>query len=71
MSFYYAQWFILVLLEWKRFRPTPKDSTTVIIDFIILRAYRSGKEDNPLCAIYGFENTFMKLIRHLSFVDCS
>jgi hypothetical protein len=42
------------------------------IDFFPLnkRAYGSGKEDGPLCDVPGFENTRMKLLRHVSFVDC-
>ncbi|XP_071721079.1 eukaryotic translation initiation factor 2 subunit gamma-like [Rutidosis leptorrhynchoides] len=34
------------------------------------RAYGSGKEDNPPCEVPGFENSNMKLMRHVSFVDC-
>uniref|UniRef100_M4EP36 protein-synthesizing GTPase n=1 Tax=Brassica campestris TaxID=3711 RepID=M4EP36_BRACM len=34
------------------------------------KAYGSGKEDNPLCDVPGFENSKMKLLRHVSFVDC-
>ncbi|KAK8921100.1 hypothetical protein KSP39_PZI020323 [Platanthera zijinensis] len=34
------------------------------------KAYGSGKEDNPPCDVPGFENTKMKLLRHVSFVDC-
>ncbi|KAJ3676317.1 hypothetical protein LUZ60_003729 [Juncus effusus] len=34
------------------------------------KAYGSGKEDNPPCDVPGFENTRMKLLRHVSFVDC-
>ncbi|KAL8121565.1 hypothetical protein AgCh_018343 [Apium graveolens] len=34
------------------------------------RAYGSGKEDAPQCDVPGFENTKMKLLRHVSFVDC-
>lgn len=34
------------------------------------RAYGSGKEDSPLCDVSGFENCRMKLLRHVSFVDC-
>lgn len=34
------------------------------------RAYGSGKEDSPLCDVPGFENYRMKLLRHVSFVDC-
>ena len=34
------------------------------------KAYGSGKEDSPLCDFAGFENTRMKLLRHVSFVDC-
>nr|DAD48589.1 TPA_asm: hypothetical protein HUJ06_018526 [Nelumbo nucifera] len=34
------------------------------------KAYGSGKEDNPLCDVPGFENARMKLLRHVSFVDC-
>ncbi|XP_071715176.1 eukaryotic translation initiation factor 2 subunit gamma-like [Rutidosis leptorrhynchoides] len=34
------------------------------------RAYGSGKEDNPPCEVPGFENRKMKLMRHVSFVDC-
>ncbi|KAF3574702.1 hypothetical protein F2Q69_00058157 [Brassica cretica] len=34
------------------------------------KAYGSGKEDNPFCDVPGFENSKMKLLRHVSFVDC-
>ncbi|XP_044360541.1 eukaryotic translation initiation factor 2 subunit 3, X-linked [Triticum aestivum] len=34
------------------------------------KAYGSGKEDTPVCDVPGFENTRMKLLRHVSFVDC-
>ncbi|CAH9061785.1 unnamed protein product [Cuscuta epithymum] len=34
------------------------------------KAYGSGKEDNPMCDVPGFENSRMKLLRHVSFVDC-
>ncbi|KAK4354317.1 hypothetical protein RND71_026511 [Anisodus tanguticus] len=34
------------------------------------RSYGSGKEDNPPCDIPGFKNCRMKLLRHISFVDC-
>ncbi|KAK8489484.1 hypothetical protein V6N12_013127 [Hibiscus sabdariffa] len=34
------------------------------------KAYGSGKEDSPLCDVSGFENCRMKLLRHVSFVDC-
>ncbi|KAL6190960.1 hypothetical protein ACLB2K_037354 [Fragaria x ananassa] len=34
------------------------------------KAYGSGKEDAPLCDVAGFENCRMKLLRHVSFVDC-
>ncbi|CAI0389119.1 unnamed protein product, partial [Linum tenue] len=34
------------------------------------KAYGSGKEDNPSCDVPGFENARMKLLRHVSFVDC-
>ncbi|MFQ6620854.1 hypothetical protein Gotur_001893 [Gossypium turneri] len=34
------------------------------------KAYGSGKEDSPLCDVPGFENCRMKLLRHVSFVDC-
>ncbi|KAK6138935.1 hypothetical protein DH2020_027316 [Rehmannia glutinosa] len=37
---------------------------------IFLRAYGSGKEDSPMCDVPGFENCRMKLLRHVSFVDC-
>lgn len=40
----------------------------VINDYF--RAYGSGKEDSPLCDVPGFENCRMKLLRHVSFVDC-
>ena len=33
------------------------------------KAYGSGKEDSPLCDFAGFENTRMKLLIHVSFVD--
>lgn len=42
----------------------------IIIIFLFCRAYGSGKEDNPLCDVLGFENSKMKLLRHVSFVDC-
>jgi translation initiation factor 2 gamma subunit (eIF-2gamma) len=43
----------------------------VIIFFVFCyRAYGSGKEDNPMCDVAGFENCKMKLLRHVSFVDC-
>lgn len=47
-------------------------SCTLCVDFcsVISRAYGSGKEDSPLCNVPGFENTRMKLLRHVSFVDC-
>ena len=28
------------------------------------------KENSPLCDFAGFKNTCMKLLRHVSFVDC-
>ncbi|GFP81719.1 eukaryotic translation initiation factor 2 subunit gamma [Phtheirospermum japonicum] len=34
------------------------------------KAYGSGKEDNPMSDVPGFENYKMKLLRHVSFVDC-
>ncbi|CAN1323895.1 Eukaryotic translation initiation factor 2 subunit gamma [Linum perenne] len=34
------------------------------------KAYGSGKEDSPACDVPGFENARMKLLRHVSFVDC-
>ncbi|CAN1246130.1 Eukaryotic translation initiation factor 2 subunit 3 [Linum grandiflorum] len=34
------------------------------------KAYGSGKEDSPMCDVPGFENAKMKLLRHVSFVDC-
>ncbi|KAL5568935.1 hypothetical protein UlMin_025510 [Ulmus minor] len=34
------------------------------------KAYGSEKEDRPLCDVPGFENVRMKLLRHVSFVDC-
>lgn len=41
------------------------------VDLLCLsRAYGSGKEDGPPCDVPGFENTRMKLLRHVSFVDC-
>ncbi|KAH0775368.1 hypothetical protein KY290_012505 [Solanum tuberosum] len=33
-------------------------------------SYGSGKEDNPPCDVPGFRNCKMKLLRHISFVDC-
>jgi hypothetical protein len=42
----------------------------LIIFFPFCRAYGSGKEDNPMCDVPGFENSKMKLLRHVSFVDC-
>jgi len=40
------------------------------IVYFVYRAYGSGKEDSPLCDVPGFENCRMKLLRHVSFVDC-
>ncbi|KAH8962413.1 hypothetical protein BDL97_05G100900 [Sphagnum fallax] len=40
------------------------------IDLCIKRAYGSGKEDSPLCDVPDFESARMKLLRHVSFVDC-
>lgn len=37
---------------------------------VLSRAYGSGKEDTPMCDVPGFENCRMKLLRHVSFVDC-
>eukprot|EP00245_Coleochaete_scutata_P014262 TRINITY_DN6025_c3_g1_i1.p1 TRINITY_DN6025_c3_g1~~TRINITY_DN6025_c3_g1_i1.p1 ORF type:complete len:468 (+),score=104.07 TRINITY_DN6025_c3_g1_i1:139-1542(+) len=34
------------------------------------RAYGSAKEDSPLCEVEGFTDKRMKLLRHVSFVDC-
>ncbi|MCL7040600.1 hypothetical protein MKW94_025974 [Papaver nudicaule] len=34
------------------------------------KAYGSGKEDAPSCDVPGFEAAKMKLLRHVSFVDC-
>jgi len=34
------------------------------------KTYGSGKKDSPLCDAVGFENARMKLLRHVSFVDC-
>eukprot|EP00271_Cylindrocystis_brebissonii_P015614 TRINITY_DN38566_c0_g1_i1.p1 TRINITY_DN38566_c0_g1~~TRINITY_DN38566_c0_g1_i1.p1 ORF type:complete len:465 (-),score=85.32 TRINITY_DN38566_c0_g1_i1:802-2196(-) len=34
------------------------------------KAYGSSKEDSPLCDVPGFETARMKLLRHVSFVDC-
>ncbi|MCL7052012.1 hypothetical protein MKW94_027501 [Papaver nudicaule] len=34
------------------------------------KAYGSGKEDAPSCDVPGFETAKMKLLRHVSFVDC-
>mmetsp|Transcript_7015 Transcript_7015/g.8017 ORF Transcript_7015/g.8017 Transcript_7015/m.8017 type:complete len:459 (-) Transcript_7015:283-1659(-) len=34
------------------------------------RAYGSGKEDQPPCEVPGYEDKRMKLLRHVSFVDC-
>ncbi|POO04152.1 Translation initiation factor 2, gamma subunit [Trema orientale] len=34
------------------------------------KSYGSGKEDSPLCDVPGCENSRMKLLRHISFVDC-
>nr|GEV44680.1 hypothetical protein [Tanacetum cinerariifolium] len=36
----------------------------------IARAYGGEKEDTPFCDVLGFEKSKMKLIRHVSFVDC-
>mmetsp|Transcript_11877 Transcript_11877/g.16095 ORF Transcript_11877/g.16095 Transcript_11877/m.16095 type:complete len:458 (-) Transcript_11877:139-1512(-) len=33
-------------------------------------AYGSSKEDAPLCTVTGFQDKRMKLMRHVSFVDC-
>jgi translation initiation factor 2 subunit 3 len=37
---------------------------------IMYSAYGSSKEDTPLCEVPGFEDKRMKLLRHVSFVDC-
>jgi len=37
---------------------------------LFYRAYGSGKEDSPMCDVPGFDNCKMKLLRHVSFVDC-
>ena len=42
----------------------------IFIFILLIRAYGSGKEDAPLCDVAGFENCRMKLLRHVSFVDC-
>lgn len=34
------------------------------------RTYGSGKDDSPKCEVPGFEDKNMKLMRHVSFVDC-
>ncbi|CAL9225918.1 unnamed protein product [Arabidopsis halleri] len=34
------------------------------------KSYGSGKEDDPNCDVPGFEKCKMKLLRHVSFVDC-
>lgn len=34
------------------------------------KSYGSGKEDTPFCDVPGFETARMKLLRHVSFVDC-
>ncbi|GHP10159.1 eukaryotic translation initiation factor 2 subunit 3 [Pycnococcus provasolii] len=34
------------------------------------RAYGSSMDDEPPCHVAGFENAKMKLVRHVSFVDC-
>ncbi|PWA89440.1 eukaryotic translation initiation factor 2 subunit 3, X-linked [Artemisia annua] len=34
------------------------------------KAYGSEKEDNPFCDVPGFDKSKMRLIRHVSFVDC-
>lgn len=35
-----------------------------------LQPYGSGKEDSPVCDVPGHEKCRMKLLRHVSFVDC-
>ncbi|GJW35305.1 ubiquitin carboxyl-terminal hydrolase 9 [Tanacetum coccineum] len=42
---------------------------TRVVD-IMRKAYGSEKEDSPFCDVPGFEKSKMKLIRHVSFVDC-
>uniref|UniRef100_A0A1U7XI76 Eukaryotic translation initiation factor 2 subunit 3-like n=1 Tax=Nicotiana sylvestris TaxID=4096 RepID=A0A1U7XI76_NICSY len=37
---------------------------------LAFRSYGSGKVDNPPCDVPGFNNCKMKLVRHISFVDC-
>ncbi|XP_016469011.2 uncharacterized protein LOC107791447 isoform X2 [Nicotiana tabacum] len=37
---------------------------------LVSRSYGSAKEDNPPCDVPGFKNCKMKLLRHISFVDC-
>ncbi|KAJ0511445.1 putative histone-lysine N-methyltransferase [Helianthus annuus] len=37
---------------------------------VCYKAYGGEKEDSPPCDVPGFENSKMKLMRHISFVDC-
>ncbi|KAJ4822624.1 Eukaryotic translation initiation factor 2 subunit 3 [Turnera subulata] len=37
---------------------------------VCYKSYGSGKEDSPMCDVPGFEHCRMKLLRHVSFVDC-
>ncbi|XP_019235042.1 PREDICTED: eukaryotic translation initiation factor 2 subunit gamma-like isoform X2 [Nicotiana attenuata] len=37
---------------------------------LCFKSYGSGKVDNPPCDVPGFNNCKMKLLRHISFVDC-
>ncbi|CAD6257872.1 unnamed protein product [Miscanthus lutarioriparius] len=48
-------------------------STIYVYRFVYVAkcmAYGIGKEDSPLCDVPGFENCRMKLLRHVSFVNC-
>nr|TKW35365.1 hypothetical protein SEVIR_2G366300v2 [Setaria viridis] len=66
-----------------RFKNEPEHNITIKLGYANAKIYRCeddrcprpmaygrGKEDSPLCDVPGFENTRMKLLRHVSFVDC-
>ena len=50
--------------------PAAPPSWRAAAAFLARRAYGSSKEDAPLCEVPGFEDKRMKLLRHVSFVDC-
>ncbi|ONI09059.1 hypothetical protein PRUPE_5G215100 [Prunus persica] len=63
----------MILIPDVRFKNELEHNITMKLGYAnakIYKAYGSGMEDNPLCDVPGFENCKMKLLRHISFVDC-